>query len=532
MHHSTSRALEQLPDTHQTARVRLIGTVFDVVSLLADQLDNEDIIGYSALVEVSSGKSLDATSGEPAEAAFECVFGVPEGGHYVVRATTDPHCTMPDFEEHDFVDLYPSASAQELERSDPERVALARAAAAADRAKRAATARHCHAVPLGQPDPPRPAPPEVSPPPSAGTGEGAPERQPTERTTEIAADGPPWLHLMLGDFEQSELYMRMPDNTYVGNWSGTQFENEAELRAWVRQKRGSDATLVAVDSPAHAQGIKTRGGAMKAPAASATAAGRAQPTPSNTAARAETRPATLAPSTGSSRQAVTGLGASGPSQKRRRRKQPGRPGYAHALSRSIIRGRAPEGTLVVAAADLADVERQHGGLVWQIAADVLSEERAKVEFFGQSGIPDLEGVYTFLDVVGSKNAPGGRGCACVPGVFIVSGHGVDGYLADADQYGQWRLSDVAAQLVRRLPRVRLIMFALCSTDADAAVKRELAKIDGPMIMGLRGDVEDGVAKGIVQTIVRLAWSNVDAFESDVAAFATTINRGKTLVKLN
>ena len=43
----------------------------------------------------------------------------------------------------------------------------------------------------------------------------------------------------------------------------------------------------------------------------------------------------------------------------------------------------------------------------------------------------------------------------------------------------------------RTLRVRLIMFALCATDVDAAVKRELAKIDGPMIMGLRGDVEDG-----------------------------------------
>ena len=53
-----------------------------------------------------------------------------------------------------------------------------------------------------------------------------------------------------------------------------------------------------------------------------------------------------------------------------------------------------------------------------------------------------------------------------------------------------------------------------------------------MIMGLRGDVEDGVAKAIVQTIVRLAWNDVDAFESDVAAYATSINRGRTLVKLN
>jgi len=150
------------------------------------------------------------------------------------------------------------------------------------------------------------------------------------------------------------------------------------------------------------------------------------------------------------------------------------PGVAHVVSRAIRDNhgsRSPIGTRVVMAIDFAD----HGGLVRAIEKTVAGLEGPYVELWGKSGVADGAGMYTFIDETKTKNAPGGKP-GCEPDLLVVSGHGVQGHLADSEEIGRWRLSEVAAAIVQRLPCVQVIVFALCNTNADKAIARELSGI--------------------------------------------------------
>ena len=127
------------------------------------------------------------------------------------------------------------------------------------------------------------------------------------------------------------------------------------------------------------------------------------------------------------------------------------------------------------AADFADGDRDHGGLVRAIEKTVTSLEGPYVGIWGKSGVVNDVGVYTFIDETKTKNAPGGKP-GCEPDLVVVSGHGTAGHLADSSVIGSWRLSEVAAGIAQRLPRVQVVVFAICNTDADKTIAAELRKI--------------------------------------------------------
>ena len=185
-------------------------------------------------------------------------------------------------------------------------------------------------------------------------------------------------------------------------------------------------------------------------------------------------------------------GAKSKRKSKKSRKLP--PGVAHAVSRAIRDNhgsRSPVGTVVAMALDFADGDRDHGGLVRAIGKTVTSLEGPYVEFWGKSGVVNDAGVYTFIEETKTKNAPGGKP-GCEPDLVVVSGHGTAGHLADSSVIGRWRLSEVAAEIVQRLPRVQVIVFALCNTDADKTIAAELRKISrggGPTIVGMKGKID-------------------------------------------
>ena len=68
--------------------------------------------------------------------------------------------------------------------------------------------------------------------------------------------GPRYFHMRYGDYEQEEFFTECDDGSYVGYFHKDRFANEEELRAFVREKRGNDNTLVEIESPAEAVRIK------------------------------------------------------------------------------------------------------------------------------------------------------------------------------------------------------------------------------------------------------------------------------------
>jgi len=122
---------------------------------------------------------------------------------------------------------------------------------------------------------------------------------------------------------------------------------------------------------------------------------------------------------------------------------------------------------------------------------VTSLEGPYFEFWGKSGVVNDAGIYTFIEETKTKPAPGGKP-GYEPDLVVVSGHGTAGHLADSSVIGRWRLSEVAAEIVQRLPRVQVIVFALCNTDADKTIAAELRKISrggGPTIVGMKGKID-------------------------------------------
>ena len=68
--------------------------------------------------------------------------------------------------------------------------------------------------------------------------------------------GPRYFHLRYGGYDCEELFTRCDDGSYVGAFHKESFSNEEALRAFVREKRGNDNTLVEIKSPAEAVRIK------------------------------------------------------------------------------------------------------------------------------------------------------------------------------------------------------------------------------------------------------------------------------------
>jgi len=144
------------------------------------------------------------------------------------------------------------------------------------------------------------------------------------------------------------------------------------------------------------------------------------------------------------------------------------------------------------ALDFADGDRVHGGLVRMIENTVKGLEGPYVEFWGKSGVVNDAGIYTFIEETKTKPAPGGARGKCEPDLVVVSGHGTAGHLADSAVIGRWRLSEVAAGIAQRLPRVQVAVFAICNTDADKTIAAELRKISrggGPTIVGMKGKID-------------------------------------------
>jgi hypothetical protein len=155
------------------------------------------------------------------------------------------------------------------------------------------------------------------------------------------------------------------------------------------------------------------------------------------------------------------------------------------------------------AIDFADLDRVRGGLVRTLEETVKSLESPWVGFWGKSHVVDDAGVYGFIDETKTKPAPGGK-LGCAPDLLVVSGHGVEGRLADSSVIGRWRLSEVAAAIVQRLPCVQVIVFALCNTNADMKIARELSGITrngGPMIIGIQGSIATTDRDSLVQRMV-------------------------------
>ena len=301
-----------------------------------------------------------------------------------------------------------------------------------------------------------------------------------------------WLHLQPGGYECEELFEQLDDGSWRGVWHEDVFEDEAQLRAFVHSKRGNEDTLVEIDLPARAISIKRADSGVCMPTTTSAT------TP--TAALQTERP--LLESLQTER---TQSGAK--SKKKKSRKLA--PGVVHTCS-SAIRGRdgnAPIGSRVVMAIDFADNDRNHGGLVRAIEKTVDSLEGPYVEYWGKSGVGNDASVYQFISDTKAKSAPGGARGQCTPDILIVSGHGVDGHLSDGSGIGRWRLSAVAGEIVKLLPRVQVVVFALCNTNADKTIARELCKIKregGPTLIGMQGKIDINERDGLVTDMVREA----------------------------
>jgi hypothetical protein len=286
-----------------------------------------------------------------------------------------------------------------------------------------------------------------------------------------------------GGYEQEELFTRCDDGSYVGASHKDRFANEEELRAFVREKRGNDNTLVEIASPAEVNRIKCADSVICEPTTTSM-------TSATTALTAVLQTEPPLPESRHTEQPQSDAKSKRKSKKSRKLA----PGVTRTVSSAIrnnFKGRPPASTLVVTALDFADGDRDHGGLVRAIEKTVTSLEGPYVEFWGKSGVVNDVGVYTFIDETKTKNAPGGKP-GCEPDLVVVSGHGTAGHLADSSVIGRWRLSEVAAEIVQRLPRVQVVVFAICNTDADKTIAAELRKISrggGPTIVGMKGKID-------------------------------------------
>ena len=334
---------------------------------------------------------------------------------------------------------------------------------------------------------------------------------------------PRYFHLRYGGYDCEELFTRCDDGSYVGAFHKDRFANEEALRAFVREKRGNDSTLVEIKSPAQVDHIKRADSGICEP----TTTSMTSVTTTLTAALQTERP--LSESLQTER-------TQGSAKSKKKPKKPRKlgPGVAHAISSAIrngCKGNAPIGTRVVLAVDFADGDRNHGGLVRAIEKTVTSLEGPYVEFWGKSGVVNDAGVYTFIDETKTKPAPGGARGKCEPDLVVVSGHGIAGHLADSSVIGRWRLSDVAAEIVQRLPRVQVIVFALCNTDADKTIKAELRKISrggGPAVVGMQGKIDFVERDRLVANMVTTA-AQVGGGQPIKPAIAAFVGRERKLV---
>jgi hypothetical protein len=276
----------------------------------------------------------------------------------------------------------------------------------------------------------------------------------------------------------------------LGAFHKVRFVNEEELRAFVRMKRGNDNTLVEIESPAEAGSIKCAD------------SGTCKPTTTSTTSATTTPAAGLHTERSLPEGRQTERTQGGVQSKRKKKSRKLAPGVTRAVSRAIRDnhgGSPPAGSHVVMAVDFADDDRGHGGLVR------ASGEAAK-SFEGKSGVVNDADIYMFIEEIKTKHTPGGKP-GCEPELVVVSGHGIADHLADSTKTGRWRLSEVAAEIVQRLPCVQVIVFALCSTDADKTIAAELRKISrggGPTIVGMKGKIDVVERDRLVMNMVTTA----------------------------